>query len=882
MKDGFNAELNIIAGQSLEEKRFWLDRLADFNSRTVISYDITNHQQERSIREYSYRLTDRTVVSLLKLSKADDAGLQILLAASVAVFLHKYTCCRKVVLATAIDKQDTNDAFINTLLPLIIDLCGKTSFRDVVMLTKEIIRDAVKHQNYPLHTLFKELGLPENEEEHPLFDVGVLLGNIQDLRYLQDAKLSFIFLFERIGDIIACSIQYNESRYGETAITYIVKLFEGFLDRMLQNVYCPIAELPLLDDAGRSEVQLKMAPETGDFPLCEAIPDLFRAQVAASRFEIAVACQNNEVTYDWLDRRTDQLAWEISRRIPRGGIVILLLERSIDTVVAMLGTLKAGAVFLPVEIGMPAARIRYIMEDSQAALILTHSGVLREMESKGFSYTSEILCMDTHDFRGTPGELPSVDAGSPAYIIYTSGSIGYPKGVLMQHKSCVNLLYGMQNRIFGKYSRGQVMGLVSPFVFDACMQLTFGALLFGHRLQIITNEEKADGRKLLQSYDKYKVTITDGTPAHLQLVLQSGCIPASGQTLRHIIYGGDTLYKSKVKTYFELTGSQTPIIITNVYGPTECAINATSFDIDANMIDTVDEIPIGRPLPNYRAYVLNEHGDICPAGVAGELCIAGEGLAIGYLNNIQLTHDKIKYIPLLKDTVYFTGDIVVLKHDGQLYFSGRKDRQIKVRGYRIEIGEIEKHLNAHPQISRSALLAKKDQEATILVAYYSAENVTPDDLREYLEKRIPRFMIPSYLIQLKELPLLPNGKINHKVLPDPLTIMRSGPDNAAPENEMEQQLLEIWKSNLQLSSIGVNEHYFNIGGDSIKTISLLYDINEAFNVHFSIVDLYRYDTIRKFAAALTQAERPAIEKDYNNEVESEMDLLKKDILNGFE
>lgn len=882
MNNGFNAELNIIAGQSVEEKNFWLERLADFSDRMVIGYDITNHHRERSITEYPYRFSDSTTVSLIRLSRGSDAGLQVLLAAAVALFLYKYNCYGKIVLATAIDKQVGDREFINTLLPLVIDLQGEAAFRDVILSMKRVISDAVQHQNYPLQTLFKELGLSENEAEHPLFDVGILLKNIQDLKYLQDAKLNFIFLFERIGDNIACIVQYNEAKYSATAIAYIANLFAGFLDRVLQDVYRPLKEIPLLDEAGRKAVQLKMATEVLHFPLDVAIPDLFRAQVAANRFETAVACGDKEVTYDWLDRQTDRLAWEISEKIPQGSIVLLLLERSVDTVVAMMGVLKAGAIFLPVETGTPASRMRYIMEDSQPALIITHSTVLKEMESAGFSCACDILYMDTHDFREPTGSLQPVNANSPAYIIYTSGSTGYPKGVLMRHSSCVNLLYGMHERIFKNYDRGQVMGLVSPFVFDACLQLTFGALLFGHRLQIITNEEKADGRKLLQSYDKYQVTITDGTPTHLQLMLQSDSITTAGQTLRHIIYGGETLYKSKVKTYFELAGSRSSLIITNVYGPTECAINATSFDISAHTIDAVDEIPIGRPLPNYRTYILNEEGDVCPAGVAGELCIAGEAVTMGYLNNLQQTHDKIKYVPLLNDTVYFTGDTVTLKHDGQLYFTGRKDRQVKIRGYRIEMGEIDRHLNAHPQIGRSVLVVKTDQEIPMLIGYYTSVAVTPDALREYLMERLPQFMIPPYLIQLEELPLLPNGKINDRKLPDPLTIIASGQDNALPENEMEQQLLEIWKANLQLNTIGVNEHYFNIGGDSIKTISLLYEINEVFNVHFSIVDLYRYDTIRKFAAAMLQTEKPAIQKDYNEEVETEMDLLKKDILNGFE
>ncbi|NLU93277.1 non-ribosomal peptide synthetase [Chitinophaga sp. Ak27] len=882
MKDGLNAELNIIAGQSVKEKSFWLERLADFNTRTVIGYDITGHHPERRVREHTYCFSDKATVSLIRLSRASDAGLQVLLAASVALFLYKYNGSQQIVLATAIDRQDTDSVFINTLLPLITKLHGDASFKDVIVLMKGVISEALKHQNYPLHILFKELGLLEDKETHPLFDVGILLKNIQDSKHLEEAKLNFIFLFERIGNSIICSIQYNESKYSETTIASLVNLFTGLLDRVLQDVYRPLKEIPLLDDAGRMEVQLKMAPEAGDFPLHLAIPDLFRAQVAANRFKIAIACQEQEFTYDWLDHQTDLLAWKISRQIPKGSIVILLLERSIDTVVAMLGVLKAGAIFLPIETGTPESRVRYIIGDSQAALILTHSSTWQKMEQKGNAYACNMFCMDTDDFSEPPGDLPAVDAGSPAYIIYTSGSTGYPKGVVIQHKSCVNLLYGMNDRIFGKYGPGQVMGLVSPFVFDACMQLTFGALLFGHRLQIITNEEKSDGRKLLQSYDKYGVSITDGTPAHLQLILQSGAISASGRTLRHIIYGGDTLYKSKIKAFFELAGSHDLPMITNVYGPTECTVNATSFDISAATLDEVDEVPIGRPLPNYRTYILNEQGEVCPVGGTGELCIAGEGLTMGYLNNIHLTHDKIRYVPALKDTVYFTGDIVTLKNDGQLYFTGRKDRQIKVRGYRIEMGEIERQLNSHPQIRRSALLAKADEETTTLIAYYSAVNVTPDDLREYLVERLPQFMVPPYLVQLEELPLLPNGKINHRILPDPLTVIGSGPDNTSPENEIEQQLLEVWKSNLQLSNIGVNEHYFNIGGDSIKTISLLYDINERFNVHFNIVDLYRYDTIRKFAAALMQAEASAIKDDYDQEVEIAMDLLKKDILNDFE
>lgn len=874
MRKEHNSESVIIANQLTQEREYWDSVLQAFEEKTCIEYDF--NKSGFLMDRYPCQLSGSNTEKLLELSGGSNLKLKIILMAAVVLFLKKISSGTRVTLGTPVDREEDDKDLINRILPLVFDMDEDSSFKRLILQTKDNLARAIENQNFPVDVLLEKAGFAKSD--YPLFDVGFVLKNLQDESPLTEVKASLIFTFARQGQELSFTLEYNLSRYKEKTIGYLASLFDSLLQTTLPDLDQPIAEIPLLNGRQKEEVEALLQCRHLSYPE-KSIPELIKEQVKKNPLKTAVGCANSFITYEELDSRTDDLARFIRHGdVDKGAVVMLLLDRNIDTVVAMLATLKARCAYLPVETGTPVERIQYMLRNSEVSMIITNSEVERIMSAFG-SLECSVINIETVDTTAARDvELDKAEPDDHCYTVYTSGSTGLPKGVKMSHRNVVNHIYGMNDKIYSKYNGRQTMGLVSPFIFDACVQLTYGSLLFGHQLHIFTNEEKKEGVRLLKSYAKYAINITDGTPTHINLILQAANRVDDRQYLRHMISGGDVLHHSRVRELYAVLKGTKPAI-TNVYGPTECSVNATCFDISKDTVDDMEEIPIGRPFPNYRTYVLDQNRQLCPVGIPGELCFAGDCVTMGYVNNTSLTNEKIQYVPGIDDTVYFTGDYVKLLPDGNLKFLGRRDDLVKIRGYRIELGETETHLNRHEDITQAIVGVRNDgpEEATLVAWYVSENNLGPEQLRNYLLMKIPEFMIPSYLLPVQEIPLLPNGKVNRKLLPDPSEVLGSS-DTCAPENETERILVDIYKSNLGLPEIGVNDNYFNIGGDSIKTISLLFEINEKFNRSFSIVDLYNYDTIRKFSNAISECTADETMKHELDEIEDELLKMKNDIL----
>jgi amino acid adenylation domain-containing protein len=500
-------------------------------------------------------------------------------------------------------------------------------------------------------------------------------------------------------------------------------------------------------------------------------------------------------------------------------------------------------------------------------------------------FTREILMLDVFNqelsAKSHDHPAPINQPTDLAYTIFTSGSTGKPKGVMLEHRNVINLVTGLKERIYKDYTGTLKLGMVSPYVFDASVKQVFGTLLQGHSLYIVPEDTRIDGRALLQFYRKHQIDISDGTPAHLRLLLENININDSNRftplgQVKHFIIGGEALPGELVRSFLKIL-EPSPPIITNVYGPTECCVDATSFQVVKECLNLPGDIPIGRVMPNYRVYILDSAFRLQPLGTAGELCIAGAGVARGYLNKPELTNEKFCLRPpggkpmahgalrFAHSPIYRTGDLAKWLPQGNLLFLGRTDKQVKIRGYRIEPGEIETQLCLHDSIKEALVLAKKDSSGDKYLCAYvvtKKENsetgntsIDISEIKTALSKKLPGYMIPSFFLELDQIPLTSNGKIDRKALPGPVSKVKD--EYIPPGDDTEKKLAALWSEvlNIPQEVICLNSNFFELGGHSLKAATLTSRLHKELDLKIHLADIFKAPTIRELAGYIKEVKK---------------------------
>ncbi len=745
------------------------------------------------------------------------------------------------------------------------DLSGDPSFRELLARVHEGQREAMAHQDLPFERLVEELGLDRNSGQPPLPQVMFtliesavpslegddLLRSHPDPEAGPDCDLA-LSVVEGAEDLTG-TLTYNADLFESPTIARMAGHLRTLLEGIVANPEERLSALPILTQAEQHQLLVEWNDTRADYPKDSCIHRLFERQVESTPDAVALASAAQRLTYRELNRRSNQLA----RRLQALGVgpevlVGVCIERSVDMVVALLAVLKAGGAYVPIDPSYPKERLAFMLADAQAPLLLSR----HELVTGFGSLSARVVLMDADaaEEAGEPGDNPEsgVTPQNLAYVIYTSGSTGQPKGVMIPHRGLVNYLWWATETY--AVADGSGAPLHTPLGFDLTITSLFPALLRGRTVVLVPEGIEALSNTLRASRNLSPVKIT---PAHLSLLSQSLPAGEAAGRARTLVIGGEALFWEQL-AFWQRHAPETRLI--NEYGPTETVVGCCVYEASPGPSRS-GPVPIGRPIANTRLYVLDRHRKPVPIGVPGELYIGGDGVARGYLNRPELTAasfvaDPFSGIPGAR--LYKTGDRVRYLPDGNLEFLGRIDHQVKLRGFRVEPGEIEAVLGQHPVVQAVAVVARERAPGdTALVAYLEArasQAPPPAELRQYLAERLPAFMIPSAFVRLPTLPLSPTGKVDRHALPPPTRadypVGESGSDSAGPRDATETRLIEIWEEVLQIHPIGVAEDFFDLGGHSLLVTQLIMRIEQAFGMRIPVTGLFMAPTIAQLARVL--------------------------------
>jgi amino acid adenylation domain-containing protein len=719
-------------------------------------------------------------------------------------------------------------------IPLRGRLSGNPTCAEFLTQMKQTVLAGYEHQNYTYGRLVRKLALQRDPSRLPLTEIQFNLERVGD-------KLGFTGLEAEVDpnpksfvnfdvflnimeskDGLTIDCDYNTGLFDEETIARWLEHYKVLLEGMAANAELSISALPLLS---ASEVQ-QLFENWNDTRIERldglTVHSLFEAQTAQSPDSVAVVFGPKQLTYSELDRKANQLARHLRKLGVKPGVLVgVFVERSLEMLIALLGTLKAGGAYVPIDPTFPPERVRFVLEDAGASVVLTQAALTKDWTFGN----AQVVPLDADRELIARGDTSKPDklAGDEdlAYVIYTSGSTGKPKGVEVPHRAVVNLLQAMQAR--PGLSKTDVLAAVTTLSFDISGLELFLPLCVGAKLAIVSRETAQYAVQLLDYLKDVKATVVQATPVTWQQLLEAGW---KGEPALKVLCGGEAFPRELANELVKRATS-----VWNMYGPTETTIWSAVLEVRAGE----GPVPIGHPIANTELFVLDQERQIAPIGVPGELYIAGRGVARGYHNRPELTAEKFISNPFGEEAgarMYRTGDLVRRRHDGTFEFLGRIDNQIKLRGFRIELGEIESVLGNHPGVAQGVVSLREDVagEKRLIGYIVPAKNTAPTsaDLRDFIVKKLPAYMAPAAYVILDALPLTPNGKIDRGALPAPnWSKQQEGIAYEAPRSTEEQTMAAIWAEVLRLERVGINDNLFELGADSLHVFQIVARANKA-------------------------------------------------------
>jgi amino acid adenylation domain-containing protein len=891
-----------LRGEELERQlAYWRERLAGAPTTLELPTDRPRPAVSgtRAGRE-TFTLPPRLCEGLRALSRAEGVTLFGTLLAALEVLLHRYTRQDDIVVGTPIANRTRSEVenligfFVNTLV-LRARVSGDLSFGELLRRVRDLTLEAYAHQDVPFEKLVEELK-PERSLNHsPLFQVMFAFQNapratlelpglkLSPVQVESDATpFDLTLLMAETGQSLSGAFVYNSDLFDGATVRRLVDHFEVLLEGVVADPARRISDLPLLTSRERQRLLREWGGAGKEFPRDESLHELFERQAARTPDAVAVRYEDERLTYRELDARADKLAARL-RRLGVGAEsrVGVLLERSINLVSALLGVLKAGAAYVPLDPEYPHERLRFMLEDSGAEVLLTTGELRGRLEG----HAAKVVLVDEESGGDEEGVAShgraGVSGGNLAYVIYTSGSTGRPKGTLVEHGNVVRLMKA--TREWFNFDERDVWTLFHSYAFDFSVWEMWGALLHGGRLVVVPYEISRSPRAFFELLCDEGVTVLNQTPSAFRQLSDAALSYGGGKehSLRAVILGGEALELRSLVPWFERHGEERPRLV-NMYGITETTVHVTYRPLTLKDAREASGSLIGRPIPDLSLYVLDANLEPTPSGVAGELHVGGAGLARGYLNRPGLTAERFIPNPFAErggERLYRTGDVGRFLREGEVEYLGRADQQVKVRGFRIELGEVEAAIRSHEVVRDCCVVPRVEAGGgRRLVAYVVGEGGRPvgaAELRESLRASLPEYMIPSAFVTLDALPLTANGKLDREALPEP---GQERDDTAfgefvAPSTAFEEVVAGIWSEVLGVEQVGVNDNFFDLGGHSLLAMQLLARVREVLGVELRLRNFFEAPTVAEWAREIERKMSEDAGGDFLAEVLSEIQEL---------
>jgi len=827
---------------------------------------VMSHQGGRLRWKLGIGLTE----ALRRTGREEKTSLFTIFAAGLITLLYRYSGTDDISLGIPLADRDTPElqAVVGFLLHthvLRTKLAADITFRELLSRVQRGVLDLYAHRAAPFDKIVQKLKVERNLSYSPLFQVmlnwrdrdqmlpfigleGLAIDSV--MSSAATSKFDMLLFATDIGDEVWLELEYNSDIYDEGRIARMLIHFQTLLEGVTGDPGVRIAEVPLLTAEEYQQTVVQSNQTELSYSKSKCLDGLVQEQIERAPDSTALVFEGISLTYRQLGDRAGELAGYLTKMgVGRNTLVAICVERSLEMVVGLLGILKAGGAYLPLDPTFPPDRLAFMLKDAGPLLVLTQE----RFQSLLPGHQVQIICLDKlpATLEMCPKQLVDRQAEDLAYVIYTSGSTGTPKGVQIQHRALLNFLTYM--RIEPGITAGDTLLAITTLSFDIAGLEIFLPLTSGARVVIASSEAARDGRRLSALIKDSRATIMQATPATWRMLLDSGW---QGRPGLKILCGGESWDS-------ELAGELLPrcLSLWNMYGPTETTIWSSATRVGGNK-----EVLIGKPIANTTFYILDGYGQPLPVGVAGELYIGGDGVSLGYRGRTDLTNERFISDPFssrIGARLYKTGDLVRRISDGSIEFLGRIDNQVKLRGFRIELEEIEVKLREYPGVRDAVVIAREDKPGKkSLVAYYCAANevgpIDPHELRSHLFARLPEYMIPAAFVKLESLPQTPNAKLDRKALPKPELDAYVAPNYEAPRGEVEKKLAAVWAEVLNLDRVGRNDNFFHLGGHSLLAVKMVARARQELRLEVGIRTLFGHPGLADLASTLESRTRAAL------------------------
>ncbi|MCT7951957.1 amino acid adenylation domain-containing protein [Ancylothrix sp. C2] len=877
-----------LQGEKLETLlAYWRQQLKGISVLNLPTDRPKTHQQTYQGASQFLELPKKLTDDIKALAKQENVSLFMILLAAFQVLLYRYTGQEDIAIGTPVANRNQSEIesligfFVNSLV-LRTNLAANPTFKEILASVREVTLDAYAHQDLPFEKLVEYLHPERSLNRHPLFQVVFSLQNAPmetlelpeltlnsltweakttrfDLElHLWEPSDSFRSIYgekwQHLDSLRGVAV-YSTDLFDEATIQRMLEHYKNLLKNIIINPHESINNLAFLSQAEQHQLLTEWNNTQTNYPEYLGVNQLFEKQVKKNPDKIAINFDNQKLTYQELNNLSNKLAAYLQKMGVKPEVIVgICAEACVNTIVGILGILKAGGAYLLLDPNYPAERLKLMREDAQVSLLLGEEKQIERFKDLSIP----VVCLDKDWEIFEQQEINFIvqdnllKSDNLAYIIYTSGSTGKPKGVAVTHKA-INRLVVNTNYI--KIDATDKIAQAANLCFDAATFEIWGALLNGAELVGINQEILLSPHDFAAEIRAKKISFLFLTTALFQEIARN--VPQAFESLRCLLFGGERVDVRWVKKVLKAGAPQELI---HVYGPTENTTFTSYYPVES-LAEESTSLPIGRPISNTQIYILDQHLNPVPIGIAGEVYIGGEGLAKGYINRPELTAEKFISLNLPENKqsrVYKTGDIARYLPDGNIEFLGRADNQVKIRGFRIELGEIESILNQHPDVQNAAVIVREEIPGEknlvgYIVTHQKGRHII-SELREFLKAKLPAYMIPSSYAILESLPLTPSGKINRQLLPKIDAEPEDFPeDYVAPRTSVEEKLVKIWANILGKKQVSVYDNFFELGGHSLLATQLISRIRNSFEIELPLSHVFEAPTVASLAKYIEAA-----------------------------